>query len=445
MHRYRVQTAEFTVGSTALILLALMLLVLAACNSQEDPANLAPTTYPAPSATAEPTPTVPPTINPGPAVYPPWQPDHFVARTAEASVAVHKVVISEDLVTLIYSIELAHADLARTVLVSPEARLIGSRPEEVLAPSAGEILRHGYDASLGSLSFQGISTDSAFYSLVIPELNVSRVSDGRETTVPGPWTIPVIKEHENIDDTRQSWFPRQHWDGRLHSDRRGVRSRNPRKVYEGESSIGWIVTGGFYFLGRPLYLMVGRDGNVVEIPNAWFWNAERLLAELETSLPPPTAGIVLDDAGTGIDLDLMGPQEAVPRATKLAQHLGIRRFGALTGEPSTALGMLTTYGEAWGYYSDDPMTGYDKIDPGEGTPVWVMIFEGEIFAECEQPECSHMVGPSPWIPEHLEEEDWKQILVVMDAGTGELLLRHSYYVGQLRSTEGLEDLGRYLP
>ncbi len=142
---------------------------------------------------------------------------------------------------------------------------------------------------------------------------------------------------------------------------------------------------------------------------------------------------------------LMSPQDAVTRATGLAQHLGVRRFGALIGEPSTALGLLTTYGEAWGYYSDDPMSSYDKIDPGEGTPVWVMIFEGEIFAECEQPGCSHLVGPSPWIPEKLEADDWKQVLVVMDAGTGELLLRQNYYVGHLRSTEELEDLGRYLP
>ncbi len=443
MRCYQAQTAALAAGSAALILLALMLLASAACNSPEGPAGRVPTTDPAPTTTSEPTPTQPPTINPGPAAYPPWQPDHLVARTAEASVAVHKVVISEDLITLIYSVELAHADFSRTVLVSPEARLIGTRPEEVLAPIAGRILRYGYDVSLGALSFQGISTDSAFYSLVIPELNASRVSDGREMTVPGPWTIPVIKEHEKIHDAIQSWFPRQHWDGRLHSDRRGVRSRNPGKGYEGDSSIGWIVTGGFYFLGRPLYLMVGPGGNVIEIPEGWYWNTGRLLAELRT--PPPTAGVVLDDSGTGIDLGLMGPQEAVPRATELAQHLGIRRFGALIGEPSTALGLLTTYGEAWGYYSDDLMSSYDKIDPGEGTPVWVMIFEGEIFAECEQPGCSHLVGPSPWIPEKLEEDDWKQVLVVMDAGTGELLLRHSYHVGQLRSTEGLEDLGRYLP
>ena len=141
---------------------------------------------------------------------------------------------------------------------------------------------------------------------------------------------------------------------------------------------------------------------------------------------------------------LMIPQDAVYRATELAQRLGIRRFGALIGEPSTALGLLTTYGEAWGYYSDDPLSDYDKIDPGEETPVWVMIFEGEIFAECDQPGCSHLVGPNHLIPEQLKADDWKQVLVIMHAGTGELLLRHSYFVGHLRTTEGLEDLEGYL-
>ena len=93
MHRYRAQTAALTGGSAALILLALMLLVSAACNSPEEPAGRVSATDSAPTATSEP--TLPPTVNPGPAVFPPWQPDYLVARTAGASIAVHKVVISK--------------------------------------------------------------------------------------------------------------------------------------------------------------------------------------------------------------------------------------------------------------------------------------------------------------------------------------------------------------
>ena len=238
-----------------------------------------PATGPMPTPTSEP--TLPPTVNPGPAVFPPWQPDHLVARTADASVAVHKVVISEGLITLLYSIELAHADPHRTILVSPSARLVGSGPEDALPPTVKKILYHGVDVSLGALSFEGHSLDSAFYSLVIPELSVSRMSDGRETTIPGPWVISVIKEHESVHDTRQSWFPHQYWDGRAHSDRRDVRLRHNPVGYEGESSIGWIVTSGFYFLHRPVYFMVRPDGNVVEISEEWYVNIDQLLEEIK--------------------------------------------------------------------------------------------------------------------------------------------------------------------
>ena len=105
--------------------------------------------------------------------------------------------------------------------------------------------------------------------------------DGRETTVPGPWSIPVIKEHEKVHDTTQSWFPHQYWDGRAHSDRRDVRIRHNPVGYVGETSIGWIVTSGFYFLDRPVYLMVKPDGRVVEISEEWYRNIDRLLEELK--------------------------------------------------------------------------------------------------------------------------------------------------------------------
>ena len=116
-------------------LLALALLAGAACNSQEEPTGRSPTGAPATEHRPTQEPTLPPTVNLGPAVFPPWQPDRLVARTADASVAVHKVVISEGLITLLYSIELAHADPYRTILVSPKAQLVGSGPNDVLAPS----------------------------------------------------------------------------------------------------------------------------------------------------------------------------------------------------------------------------------------------------------------------------------------------------------------------
>ena len=74
-------------------------------------------------AGAEDVPTLSPTTNPGPDVVPPWQSDNFVARTDIASISVHKVVVSSDVITLIYSIELPHTEAHRTIMVSPAAVL----------------------------------------------------------------------------------------------------------------------------------------------------------------------------------------------------------------------------------------------------------------------------------------------------------------------------------
>ena len=130
----------------------------------------------------------------------------------------------------------------------------------------------------------------------------------------------------------------------------------------------------------------------------------------------------------------MGPQEAVSAATKLAQWPAIPQFSTMTGDPSAAAGAVLAYGEAWKYYSDGAMHRNDL--PLADDLVWLVIFEGEIYGKCDQPGCSHAVGPWPDWPKRVEDDEWKQPLVVMDAVTGELMMRSVYHEGRLRSTEG---------
>ena len=114
----------------------------------------------------------------------------------------------------------------------------------------------------------------------------------------------------------------------------------------------------------------------------------------------------------------------------------------MVSNPSAAAGAMLAYGEAWKYYSDGAM---DRSDlPLADDLVWLVIFEGEIYGKCDQPGCSHLVGPWPDWPKRVEEDEWKQSLVVMDAVTGELIMRGIYHEGRLRNIKGLEDLGRYL-
>ena len=138
----------------------------------------------------------------------------------------------------------------------------------------------------------------------------------------------------------------------------------------------------------------------------------------------------------------MSRQEAVSTATKLAQWPAIPQWGTLIGEPQAATGAALTYGEAWKYYSDDPIGGNDLLMKDD--LVWLIIFEGEIYGKCDKPGCSQITGPSPDWPKRVEEDEWKQSMVVMDAVTGKLMTRSVYHEGRLRSTEGLEDLSDYL-
>lgn len=152
--------------------------------------------------------------------------------------------------------------------------------------------------------------------------------------------------------------------------------------------------------------------------------------------PPPSPTIQTDGPAP------MSPQEAVSSGVKWAKWPPVAQWGTMIGDPSSAAGAMLTYGEAWEYYSDGPMNRNDL--PLADDPVWLMIFEGELYGKCDQPGCSHMVGPWPDWPEEVEEDEWRQSVVVMDAATGELMVRGVYHEGRLRSTEGLEDLGRYL-
>ena len=102
----------------------------------------------------------------------------------------------------------------------------------------------------------------------------------------------------------------------------------------------------------------------------------------------------------------MGPQEAVSTATKWAQWPAIPQWGTMVSDPSAAAGAMLAYGEAWKYYSDGAM---DRSDlPLADDSVWLVVFEGEIYGKCDQPGCSHLVGPWPDWPKRVEEDEWKQ-------------------------------------
>ncbi len=283
-------------------LLVLLMAAAAGCDDSSVPtvqstpspgiASLMPTDTPIPAPADTPAqtdnPTRPPTVERS---YPPplWQPDHLVARTEEAAIAIHHIVMSRDRVTFIYSVELAQVDSDQTVMVLPNATLQAGGPDYAQAPTLAKVLYSGADVSLGAVSFGSFGlfdTGSLFFTLVVSELTVDRLSDGTKRTIDGPWIIPVIKR--NSVTIRTSGFPRTSWDGRAHSDRRDVELRRDPGRYYTDTPIGRVATRGFFFLDRPVYFMVKPDGAVIEISEERYENFDEFLSNLER-LPSPTS------------------------------------------------------------------------------------------------------------------------------------------------------------
>ena len=211
-----------------------------------------------------------------------WQPDIFVARTPDASISVHKVIISPENITLIYSVELSEEYSFWTDDESPVATMQGDSRGAALAPLLSKVLRRRDEVSLGALSFGPYDADSVFYELVISEIRAFQASSGMQVTIQGPWTIPVLKQHDILAYIKPSEYPHLYFDGRSHSDRRDVEVYEYPGTYQGESPIGWITTGRIRIMGSSsVRFMVKPDGDVVEISRQQYSNMLDYVHELE--------------------------------------------------------------------------------------------------------------------------------------------------------------------
>ena len=252
----------------------LVILALGSCGQPDE--------QPQAAATEPPTATTKHTRPPPPL----WQPDHLVARTEEASVVIHYIVMSPKHVTLFYSVELHEVESHERVKVLPSATLHAGDADRAQAPTLAKVLYSGVDVSLGALSFgsfESFSTDSLHFTVDVSELVVHRFADGTRTTIEGPWTIPIIRR--TSPTVRTSGFPKNSWDGRAHSDGREIGLSTHAGGYHGDSAIGRVDTRAFYFLDRTVYFMVRPDGDVVEISEEWYENIDEFLSNLERKEP----------------------------------------------------------------------------------------------------------------------------------------------------------------
>ena len=334
-------------------LLVLLLAVAAGCSDSKAPTDTPP----------------PPTAERRRPPPPLWQPDRLVARTEEASIAIHHIVIARGNVTFFYSVELPQTDSQDNVTISPTATLQASGPDAVQTPTMAKALYSDTAVSFGALSFGSFGqfdTGSLFFTLAISDLTVERLSDGTKRTIDGPWTIPVIKR--NSATVRTSGFPHDNWDGRAHSDRRSVElSLEPGRNH-GDSPIGRVVTRGFFFMGQPVYFMVEPDGSVTEISEERYEDFDEFLNDLErlprttvsatAAVATPTATATPMPIAT-VDPDLLerppqGPGAEVGNVYPytLYVHCGVRD-AQFDGQVWMADPMLGNYNPPSDWTSDD--------------------------------------------------------------------------------------------
>ena len=211
-----------------------------------------------------------------------WQLDNLVARTHEASISVHKLIISPETVTVIYSIELSEDYLFHTVDEALVATLQGDSRSATLTPIMSRVLHREDEVLLGALSFGPYDSDSLFYALVIAEMRALQASSRAEVTIHGPWTIPVIKQHDRLDWITPSKHPHMYIDGSWYSDRRDVEVSFFPRTYQGDSAIGWITTEKIVVKKTSLvHFLVKTDGDVIEISERQYADIREHVQALE--------------------------------------------------------------------------------------------------------------------------------------------------------------------
>jgi hypothetical protein len=114
-----------------------------------------------------------------------------------------------------------------------------------------------------------------------------------------------------------------------------------------------------------------------------------------------------------------GPDAAVRRALTIAQRglpggLGTR----LAGDPTEIRGQLMTYGEFYRLIEGRAIAADEGIWPFRDRQVWIVAFRGDILP-----------GDQRWT--------YRQMVLALDAATGQLIEAHSYPTGSELSTASL--------
>ena len=145
----------------------------------------------------------------------PWQVDGFVARSTELSISVHQVVVAVDVVTVLYSVELAQPP-GYTADFVPTARLVSDEGAVEVDLMNYKTLFRADGVSVGAMTFGVRDFSGSYITLLIDRLLVRSFSDGSVRQVVGPWEIPLIRKRSPT--VVVSGFRFHNFEGRRFSD-----------------------------------------------------------------------------------------------------------------------------------------------------------------------------------------------------------------------------------
>lgn len=185
----------------------------------------------------------------------------LVASTADASISVHRAVISPRHITLFYSVETAPLESLDSVALSPETTLISDRLTKYEVRRV-QTLAHYSKTTLGVVSFGPYQLGDSAFKLTIPGLDINTTQ-----FMSGPWEIPVLTRNFPGDSPTAIFNlnSRSSWAG-------GVVSRGRAGSFVGSSPQGQVATVSFLVGDTYKYFFVDAEGLVSEISEVEYAN-----------------------------------------------------------------------------------------------------------------------------------------------------------------------------
>lgn len=248
-----------------LMTIAILLIVMAACTrtisptsapvaQTPSPVSLIPLQTPGLKVTPKPTPVpLEPLSISQRWIVEPWE--RLVARSSEASISVHKIILTSDYITIFYSVEVLRPDFVGRVFLLDTTRLITETQDKKYEATSIQSLGYASGTTFGSITFGPYQEGNMSLTLSILGLALRNIVGGSDLFVPGPWEIPLLNNRRPDEPVHYIWSIR----GRVASDG-GVVTRFPSHEFAGTLPGNEHLVHPFTVGDKELYFLLDHEG-----------------------------------------------------------------------------------------------------------------------------------------------------------------------------------------